>query len=177
MPTLLLHICCGPCATSTVDHWRAEGWEVEGFFFNPNVQPYLEFGRRLPGAQALAAAEAFRLREDLRYDPAAWFQAVGLQGGGRCARCIACRLERTAQGAAEAGYTAFRTSRAISPDQDHRAIAEEGAAAGGRHGVEFLYHDLRPLYRDSRRRARELELYRQQYCGCILSEWERYRDG
>ena len=63
MARLLLHICCGPCATSTVTHWREEGWDLEGFFFNPNVQPYLEFGRRLQGAQALAAAEAFTLRE------------------------------------------------------------------------------------------------------------------
>lgn len=176
MPLLLLHICCGPCATSTVDHWRTEGWDLQGFFFNPNVQPYLEFGRRLQGAQALAAAEAFPLQEDLSYDPAAWFQAVGLKGEERCSRCIACRLERTAQVAAEAGCDAFSTSLAISPYQDHRAIAEEGAAAGDRHGVEFLYHDLRPLFRDSRRRARDLGLYRQQYCGCILSEWERYRD-
>ena len=51
-----------------------------------------------------------------------------------------------------------------------------GAAAAERHGVEFLYHDLRPLYRESRRLSREAGLYRQAYCGCLLSEWERYRD-
>ena len=42
--------------------------------------------------------------------------------------------------------------------------------------MEFLYEDLRPLYRESRRLAREWGIYRQKYCGCLLSEWERYRD-
>ncbi len=41
-------------------------------------------------------------------------------------------------------------------------------------GVEFVYEDLRPGYAESRRISRELELYRQQYCGCIYSEWERF---
>ena len=72
---------------------------------------------------------------------------------------------------------AFTTSLAISPWQDHDAIrGRRGTRAGERHGVTFLYEDLRPLYRESRRLARERGLYRQQYCGCVLSEWERYRD-
>ncbi|NIM04314.1 MAG: hypothetical protein GTO55_00665, partial [Armatimonadetes bacterium] len=41
------------------------------------------------------------------------------------------------------------------------------------HGPDFLFHDLRPYYQLSRQRARELDLYRQKYCGCIFSELER----
>jgi predicted adenine nucleotide alpha hydrolase (AANH) superfamily ATPase len=174
--TTLLHICCGPCATATVGHWRDEGHDLVGFFHNPNIQPLLEFRRRLQGARDLAKAVGLPLQEDLTYDPERWFAEVGSHGAARCRRCIGARLDRAAAAASAGGCAAFTTSLAISPWQDHEAIREEGARVGETHGVTFLYRDLRPLYRDSRRLARERGLYRQQYCGCVLSEWERYRD-
>jgi predicted adenine nucleotide alpha hydrolase (AANH) superfamily ATPase len=173
---LLLHICCGPCATATVEHWRKEGAEVEGFFFNPNIHPLLEYRRRLTGARDLAAVTGLEFREDLSYDPAVWFARVGARGEARCRACIGSRLRRAAAEAAAGGFGAFSTSLAISPWQDHDAIREEGAAAAAEHSVEFLYEDLRPLFGASRRMARDLGLYRQKYCGCLLSEWERYRE-
>jgi epoxyqueuosine reductase len=173
---MLLHICCGPCASATIEHWRGEGVDLEGLFFNPNVHPLLEFRRRLTGARDLATVMGLPLREDLFYDPAAWFTDVVAEGENRCRACIRSRLARTAREAAEAGFTSFGTTLAISPWQDHHAIREEGAAAGRDCGVEFVYEDLRPLYKRSRSLARELGLYRQHYCGCVLSEWERYRE-
>ncbi len=174
---LLLHICCGPCATATLDHWRGEGVQVTGFFRNPNIQPLLEFRRRLTGARDLAEHRKLDLLEDLAYDPAAWFEEiVGGDVAGRCVRCIASRLRVTAQRASASGFEAFSTSLAISPWQDHDAIRAGGAAAEKEYGVEFFYRDLRSVYSDSRRAAREAGLYRQKYCGCLLSEWERYRE-
>jgi len=41
-------------------------------------------------------------------------------------------------------------------------------------GEEFFFEDLRGGYRESIRMSRELGLYRQKYCGCLYSEWERY---
>lgn len=174
---LLLHICCGPCATSTLDLWVQRGADVAGYFHNPNIHPLLEYRRRLTGARDLAAAAGFSLIESDDYDPAAWLAEVFANGApGRCRRCIGSRLAAAAAEAAGSGADAFGTSLAISPWQDHDAIREEGAAAAERYGVEFMYEDLRPLYSDSRRAARGLGLYRQSYCGCLLSEWERYRD-
>ena len=174
---LLLHVCCGPCATATERFWRGEGLDVVGFFFNPNIQPLLEFRKRLESARTLAAARSLTLVEDLSYDPALWFRLVGLRPGPeRCRACIGMRLMQTAERAAREGYDGFTTSLAISPWQDHDAIKEGGAEAAARFGLSFYYEDLRPLFRDSRAQARELGLYRQQYCGCVLSEWERYRD-
>lgn len=174
--SLLLHICCGPCATATVTHWRDQGRDVVGFFYNPNIHPLLEYRRRLSGSRDLAAQLGFELTEDLEYDPAAWFALVGSKGAGRCEACIAQRLDRAAREASARGCEAFSTSLSISPWQDHEAIVAGGNAAAERHGVEFLYRDLRSLYRESRRLSREAGLYRQTYCGCVLSEWERYRD-
>ena len=174
----LLHTCCGPCASATIPFWNAQGLEVTGFFFNPNIHPLLEWRRRATGAHDVAAATGVEMLEDAAYDPAAWFVEVASAGpteGSRCSRCIGQRLHRTAQEAAARGCSAFSTSLSISPYQDHDAIRETGAAAARRFDVEFLYEDLRPLYGESRRLSREWGVYRQKYCGCLISEWERYR--
>lgn len=174
--TMLLHICCGPCATATVDHWRSRGAELLGFFYNPNIHPLLEFRRRVTGVRDLAEQTGLTVIEDLSYNPVRWFQEVGFLEAGRCRACIASRLERAAGEAAARGCGSFSTTLAISPWQDHEAIQAGGEEAAARHGVAFVYEDLRPLYHASRSLSRALGLYRQQYCGCILSEWERYRE-
>ena len=172
---LLLHICCGPCASGAVPFWQQKTPEVGGFFFNANIQPLLEHRRRLTGAREVAEVMGVELYVDEAYDPQAWFSAVAATNEGRCGRCIGQRLLRTAQEASSLGYDAFSTTLSISPWQDHDAIRREGQHAAEIHGVEFVYADLRTLYGDSRRVSRRLGVYRQKYCGCVISEWERYR--
>ena len=175
---LLLHTCCGPCASATIPLWTGRGVEVTGFFFNPNVHPLLEWRRRSTGAGDVAAQTGVEMIGDSAYDPAEWFERVALggpAGESRCRRCIGQRLARTAAEAAALGCDAFSTSLSISPYQDHDAIRDTGAEAAGRFDVEFLYEDLRPLHGESRRLSREWGIYRQKYCGCLISEWERYR--
>ncbi|HLA80468.1 MAG TPA: epoxyqueuosine reductase QueH [Thermoleophilia bacterium] len=173
---VLLHICCGPCATAVHGYWCEEGADVVGFFHNPNIHPLMEYRRRLEGVRELAGRVELSLVEDLGYDPEAWFAQVASVAGSRCASCIGIRLERAAQEAVSQQCEAFSTTLSISPWQDHEAIRAAGTEAAARHDVEFLYRDLRPLYPQSRRLSREWGLYRQKYCGCLVSEWERYRD-
>lgn len=172
---LLLHICCGPCASATIPWWRRKGSDVLGFSFNPNIHPLLEYRRRLTGAREVCEMAGLELVEDQSYDPAAWFASVGEGQGSRCGRCIGGRLDRAAQEAVARECDAFSTTLSISPWQDHDAIQIEGARAAQLCGVEFLYEDLRPLYAESRRLSKEWGIYRQKYCGCLVSEWERYR--
>ena len=116
------------------------------------------------------------LFEDLAYDPEWWFAQVGSSLQTRCEICIGLRMERAAREAAARKCKVFSTSLSISPWQDHEAIKVQGRKAATKHGVEFIYRDLRPLYKESRRLSREWGLYQQKYCGCIVSEWERYRE-
>lgn len=174
---MLLHVCCGPCATATISHWTDAAIDVTGFFHNPNIHPLLEFRRRLTGARDLAEARGVTLVEDLTYDPSAWFTSiVGDDPESRCARCIGARLRVTATRASDLGLEGFSTTLSTSPWQDHEAIKAGGETAQAESGVEFVYEDLRRLYSDSRRAARESGLYRQKYCGCLISEWERFRE-
>jgi len=84
------------------------------------------------------------------------------------------RLARAAKEAADKGFGKFTTTLLISPYQNHDLIAEIGRRVAGEHGVEFLYIDFRPGFREGQSKALELGLYRQPYCGCIYSEDERY---
>jgi predicted adenine nucleotide alpha hydrolase (AANH) superfamily ATPase len=62
----------------------------------------------------------------------------------------------------------------ISPYQDHEAVRRIGEEAATKHGIEFLYRDFRPLFREGQAAARSMNLYMQKYCGCIFSEEERF---
>jgi hypothetical protein len=85
-------------------------------------------------------------------------------------------LSKTAAVAREKGFAAFTTTLLISPHQKHDLVREVGEELAKESGMEFLYADLRKRYSDSRHITKPMDLYRQQYCGCIFSERERYAD-
>lgn len=93
----------------------------------------------------------------------------------RCRLCYRIRLEETARQASKMNIPQFSTTLAISPYQDHELLRIEGEEAGRKHGVSYIYEDLRSGYRESVELSRKLGLYRQPYCGCIFSEKERYQ--
>jgi predicted adenine nucleotide alpha hydrolase (AANH) superfamily ATPase len=92
----------------------------------------------------------------------------------RCAVCYRMRLEKTAARAAEWGFEFFSTTLLVSPYQNHELVRETAEECGEKYAVRFLYRDFRPLFREGKARARDMELYMQKYCGCIFSEEERY---
>lgn len=171
---LLLHICCGPCATYSVRRLRELRWHVEGFWFNPNIHPYSEHERRRQALEAYAGRIALPLQQADGYEISAFFRRVaGHEGlGERCALCYRTRLERTAEEAARRGFAAITTTLLISPYQDRAAIVRIGEEVAAAHGLRFFAENLRRGFVESHRLAREAGLYAQRYCGCVYSEWE-----
>jgi predicted adenine nucleotide alpha hydrolase (AANH) superfamily ATPase len=174
---LLIHSCCAHCAAYTVDYWRGQGYEVSSFWYNPNIHPYTEHQHRLEAMQSLAQGMKLPLIVSQGYDMPEYFRRVVGHEAERCRYCFRLRLERTAEIALRDGFDAFTTTLLISPHQKHDLIKEVGDELAKEKGVEFLYADLRKRYSDSRHMTKPLGLYRQQYCGCIYSEWERYAGG
>lgn len=174
--TMLLHICCGPCATHCAEFWQKEGYEVILFWYNPNIHPYLEHQKRLEAVQTFADKKNLNLIIYPEYEMPLYLRTVAGHKDERCGFCFQMRLYRTAQEAAQRGITDFSTTLLISPYQKHQLLSEIGLKVQNETGVRFLYHDLRSGFSHSRHLSKELELYRQQYCGCIYSEWERYRN-
>jgi predicted adenine nucleotide alpha hydrolase (AANH) superfamily ATPase len=174
MKKLLVHSCCAHCAAYTVEYWREQGYDVSVLWYNPNIHPYTEHQRRLEAMQSLAEKISLPLIMTGGYDIIDYFRQVVGHEAGRCQYCFRLRLSKTAEIAREKGFDAFTTTLLISPQQKHELIQEVGDGIARETGIEFLYADLRKRYSDSRHITKPLELYRQQYCGCVYSEWERY---
>ena len=102
---------------------------------------------------------------------ATWMEAVRRAGLDTVAVCVG-GAPITQELADEIGADGFATTLTVSPYQDGEAIRQEGEAAAAAHGVAYLHEDHRPRYQEAVRRSRELDMYRQNYCGCFLSEIE-----
>jgi len=172
MAKVLLHVCCGPCASACVPALRDLGNEVALFFSNSNIDTEAEFEKRLDNARKLAEADGVEVVADT-YDHADWLEKVAKgfenapEKGARCARCFRYNLARTAAWAAAHGYEAFTTSLTVSPHK----VSPMVFAAGADVSSAFLPVDFKKKdgFLRSLRRAEELGLYRQSYCGCEYS--------
>jgi predicted adenine nucleotide alpha hydrolase (AANH) superfamily ATPase len=171
---ILLHTCCGPCSIFPLKTLRKAGHDVTGFFYNHNIHPYQEFARRLDSVRLMATREALPMIVRDEYDLEEFLANVAASPEKRCGYCYASRLRATAATAAREGFEAFTAALLYSRYQQHDMIRELGEQAGREHGVRFYYEDFRPGWQDGIRLSKELGLYRQQYCGCVYSEKERY---
>ncbi len=172
--SILIHSCCAHCAAYTVDYWRQQGYEVSALWYNPNIHPYMEHQHRLEAMKSLAQEVDLPLIITEGYNIIEYFRQVVGREAQRCQYCFNLRLAKTAETACQMGFNAFTTTLLISPHQKHDLLREIGNNLAKEKGIEFLYADLRKRYSDSRRMTKGLDLYRQQYCGCVYSEWERY---
>lgn len=177
MMNLLLHICCGPCACYPVDLLKREQIAVTGYWFNHNIHPVTEYRRRRDAARRFADLVSLDLLVDDEYLLETFLQNVAPDSASRCSYCYRSRLERVALKAREKGFSHFSSTLLYSRYQNHDLIRSMGESIAGEIGVSFHYVDFRPGWHEGIRRSRELGLYRQQYCGCIYSEWDRYRNG
>lgn len=171
----LLHICCAPCANQCIDVLRAEGCELVGFWYNPNIHPFTEYRARRDCLREYTKSVNLPLLERDEYALRPFIRAVADDIAGRCVKCYELRLYAAAKAARDGGFDSFTSSLFISPYQQHDLLREAAERAAREYGVAFLYRDFRPYFRDGQARARELGLYMQKYCGCVFSEEERYR--
>jgi hypothetical protein len=177
MSRILVHACCAHCLGKLLAALAADprGYQPLVLWYNPNIHPLIEFRRRLKAVKMLAERAKLELIADETYGLVDFCRAVhGHEAAPeRCARCYALRLGRAAQTARETGCRVFTSTLVTSRHQDHALIHAAGAAAGAAENVEFLYLDARAAEADP---ALVQMLYHQQYCGCIFSEYDRFKD-
>ena len=174
MKKTLMHTCCAPCSVSCIQQLRSEGIEPVSYWFNPNIHPYMECKARRDTLMTYAPTIGMELIIQEDYGLREFCRAVAEDIDHRCAHCYTVRMEQTAKFAAENGFDSFTTTLLVSPYQQHERIAEIAQQMAQRYGVQFLYRDFRPGFRDGQAQARELGFYMQKYCGCVFSEEERY---
>ena len=182
VPSLLLHSCCAPCSSYTLEY-LSEFFSITVFYYNPNIYPQEEYSRRVAEQRRFISELPSRNPISLTvgdYDPQEFYTAVkGLEqipeGGERCFACYRLRLERTARLAEEMGFEYFTTTLSISPYKNAPKLNEISSELAGIYKVKALPSDFkkREGYKRSVELSREYGLYRQDYCGCIFSQRER----
>ena len=171
---VLLHICCAPCANRPLANLQAQGHEVTGYWYNPNIHPFTEYRARRNTVREYLEEIGVPLLEQNDYALRPFVRAVAEDIAHRCVKCYEMRLFETARTAKERGFDAFTSSLFISPYQNHSLMKEVAERAAAEYGVAFLYQDFRPLFKEGQDFAREHGFYMQKYCGCVFSEEERY---
>lgn len=171
---LLLHICCANCAIYPVEVLRVEGHDVMGLFFNPNIQPYRELLRRKEALVKLSEKMQLQVIFTEGYPIEDFFRRVAYREAVRCVLCYQWRLEKTAIIAKRGKFEGFTTTLLFSKHQKHDLIKELGEAQAKQKGIKFFYKDFRVGWEEGNRRSLEMGLYRQNYCGCVYSEAERF---
>ncbi len=176
MVNLLLHICCAGCLCAPLEELRKERIHVHGFFYNPNIHPLLEFRKRIKALRIFQESDPIEIDYCDDYGLREYLKGVNYEGNNRCEDCYRLRMRTAAQYAKETGLDAFCSTLLFSRQQDHGKIKETGEQISVEIGIPFVDRDYRHLCECSHEIAKRKMLYRQSYCGCIFSEYERYKD-
>ena len=175
-PKLLLHACCAPCSSATLERLSAH-FDLTILYYNPNIYPPEEYHRREAELERFVEQAGYHYPVvELPYDPQEFYTAVkGLENepekGARCTVCYRLRMRRAAQYAAEHGFDWFTTTLSISPHKDAARINQIGQELEAEFGIRHLPSDFKKQngYLRSLQLSEEYGLYRQDYCGCEFS--------
>lgn len=182
VPTLLLHSCCAPCSSYTLEY-LSNYFKITVFYYNPNISPFSEYEKRVleekrfisefPSKYKISFIEG-EYENDI-YEALIDGKRSEKEGGSRCYLCYQLRLRKTALLAKEMGYDYFTTTLSISPYKNAKWLNEIGEALEKEIGVSYLHADLKKKngYKRSIELSKIYGLYRQDYCGCIYSKKEK----
>ena len=173
--TLLLHSCCGPCSTACIERLK-QFFDVTIFYYNPNIYPKEEFEKRLYNQQKVINYFSDVKIVSPTYEEEIYLKTVkGLEGekegGKRCEECFKLRLRETALYAKLHGYDYFGTTLTVSSHKNEQIINKIGKEISEETKVDFLFSDFKKHdgYKRSIDLSKQIDLYRQNYCGCRFS--------
>ena len=187
-PTILLHVCCGPCSSAVIEQ-LAEVFQITLYYYNPNIYPRAEYERRREELKSFI--QSFPPAVEIAlvvppYDSAEYYKAIDVEHEPelkaqpekqeRCRRCYLLRMDRAYQYATDHNFDYITTALSISPHKDSAAINALGIQLQKKyridgHGPRFLLADFKKKngFKRSLELSRDFDLYRQEYCGCVYS--------
>lgn len=181
-PKILLHSCCAPCSTYTLEYLSRFA-DITIYFANSNIHPRSEYERRKivqeqfiydfnettgKNVQFLAA----------KYEPNYFINMVKKkqleeepEGGKRCESCFYMRLDIVAQKAKECDFDYFGSALTLSPKKNSQLINEIGIEIQKVFAVNYLPSDFKKNngYKRSIELCKDYNIYRQCYCGCMFA--------
>lgn len=173
-PKLLLHICCIACGVYVMELLRKD-FEVDLYFFNPNIAPKKEYEKRLEEIKKIADSKNFKIIIG-KYTHKAWLKKIkghekDREKGQRCLICYQYRMESALKLAKKDGYEYFTTTLTTSPHKLAKEISRIGQELSEKYGVKYFDQDFKKQdgFKKSSELSKSLGLYRQDYCGCEFS--------
>ena len=172
---LLLHICCAGCGAYIGSQVLNKEFRVTLYYANSNILSLDEYEKRLKDVRMISSRFKLPLIIE-KYDHVDWLGRVkgrekDPERGPRCSICFTYRLDQTARKAKELGFKYFTTTLSNSPYKDALVINALGENIGKQYGVNFLSRDFKKNSGclKSNEFCKDLNLYRQNYCGCEFS--------
>jgi len=145
-----------------------------GFFYKNNIHPYTECLRRQEALEKYAAQINLRVIYQEGYDLEGFIQNLVHREADRCRHCYHDRLRTTALLAKRGKFDFFSSTLLYSKFQKHELVRSIGESIAKSVGVPFFYQNFREGWKEGVDTSKDLKMYRQQYCGCIYSEKERF---
>ena len=183
-PRVLIHSCCAPCSTYTLE-FLCEYADVTVLFANNNIHPESEYNKRASVQREFIDNFNKNTGNDVKYiqekyTPQDFYKKVkGLEkekeGGSRCTSCFQMRLDIVARRAQEMGYDYFGSALTLSPKKNSQLINKLGLEIQELFSVKYLPSDFKKNngYKRSIEMCNEYEVYRQCYCGCIFAAMDQ----
>lgn len=180
-PRLLLHACCAPCSSYTLEYLSSY-FDITLFFYNPNISPESEYLYRAEELRRLVREMPLPGRIDIvqgeyeheKFEEISRGRESLPEGGERCRDCYRLRLTATAEYAAAGKFDYFTTTLSISPHKRADWLNEIGGELSRTYGVRYLFSDFKKRngYKRSCELSEQYHLYRQSFCGCAYSRAE-----
>lgn len=178
-PSLLLHVCCGPCSGNVIRE-IADIFDITIYYSNSNIYPDIEYQRRYQ--ELLSFIKQFNQDYhhniqviEKSYQPKEYLQDISLykdepEGGQRCYLCYQKRMNDAYLYSLKHHFDYWTTVLSVSPHKKSQWINEIGASFP-QDKTKFLFSDFKKNngYLKSVKFADKYHLYRQSYCGCVYS--------
>ena len=184
-PKLLLHACCGICLIYPLD-FLFDYFDITVFYSNSNIYPKEEFEKRYDTLSGYLDLFKNHFNNQIKlikapYDHETYMKdlrpyANEKEGGIRCELCYEKRLREAFEYAKKNNFDfvcTTLTSGRQKPSQKINQIAKK---------LEEEYAPIKYLYSDFKKnggtekgtkKAKSLNLYFQNYCGCEYSIWKK----
>ena len=185
-PNLFLHVCCGPCSTAVLKRLY-QYFNIYIIFFNSNIDTNNEFNLRLE--QLIKVIKFFNYSIEIIYsdynhneflDYVKGYESFK-EGEARCDKCFEFRLNKSYNISLD--YITKNnmlnknnylcTTLSISPHKNAEKIELIGENICSKSNyIKYLPSDFKKEdgFLKSINLSKEINLYRQNYCGCEFSK-------